>query len=481
MGRITPVILSGGAGARLWPMSRGMFPKQLQPLVSERPMIVETAARTADPKAFAPPVVICNEAHRFVIGEQFRSSGIQLGRLVVEPAGRNTAPAIAAGALVALESDPEALVLALPADHLIRDIPGFLSAVARGKTAAEAGRLVTFGISPTRPETGYGYIRRGDGLDGAPGVFELAGFTEKPDAETAESYVASGEYDWNSGMFLFQAKSLLEEMRAHCPEAVYAAEAALANGQRDLDFFRLEAAAFSEAPNISLDYAVMEHTTRAAVVPCDIGWTDVGAWSELWAVGEKDGAGNVVLGDVVAEDAEGCYLRSERGLVAALGVRDLVVVATKDAVLVADRARAQDVKKIVDRLKADKRDEADVPHEIHRPWGSFQSVDAGQRYQVKRLTVKPGAVLSLQKHFHRAEHWVVVNGTARVTRDDEVFEVTENESVYLPLGCVHRLENPGKVTLNIIEVQTGSYLGEDDIVRIEDSYGRVGEKQGAKG
>ena len=470
--KIVPVLLSGGSGSRLWPMSRELYPKQFLPLCSDNTMLQDTALRVGDAPAFAPPLVVCNQEHRFLVAEQLRQIGVTPRGIVLEPMGRNTAAACAIAALAVAKDDPEALLLVLPADHRIRDGEAFRGAVAVAAQAAAAGRLVTFGIAPTTPETGYGYIRRGSALDGVEGAFAVAAFAEKPTLEVAQGYLADGGYAWNSGMFLFPIGPLLAEMERHAPAVLAAAREALEAGSSDLDFFRLDAPAFAKAPDISIDYAVMEKTEAAAVVPCDIGWTDVGAWSALWEVGSKDAAGNVIVGDVLLEGARDCYVRSESHLTAVVGLEKAMVVVVDDAVLVADRARAQDVKRIVDRLKRSGRSEPVNHRKVHRPWGAYQSLHTGERFQVKSLTIAPGSRLSLQKHHHRAEHWVVVNGTALVTRGDEQIFVYENQSVYIPIGTVHRLENPGKVPLTIIEVQSGSYLGEDDIVRLEDSYGR---------
>ncbi len=472
MQKIVPVLLSGGSGSRLWPLSRELYPKQFLALCSNRTMFQDTVLRVSDTVAFAPPLVVCNQEHRFLVAEQLRQSGVQPRGILLEPVGRNTAAACALAALSIGATDPEALLLVLPADHEIRDPEAFRRAIATATQAAATGRLVTFGITPTAPETGYGYIRRGRFLPGVDGAFEVAAFVEKPTLEVARTYLAEGDYAWNSGMFLFPAGRLLAELEQHAPAVVAACRAALEAGRADLDFFRLDAAAFAKAPGISIDYAVMERTAAAAVVPCDIGWTDVGAWSALWDVGGKDAKGNVLVGDVLLEGAEDCYVRSENHLTAVVGVKNAVVVVVDDAVLVADRDHAQDVKSIVDRLKKDGRSEPVNHRKVHRPWGSYQSLHTGDRFQVKSLTIAPGSQLSLQKHHHRAEHWVVVNGTALVTRGDEQVLVYENQSIYIPIGVVHRLENPGKVPLTIIEVQSGSYLGEDDIVRLEDSYGR---------
>lgn len=471
--RIIPVLLSGGAGVRLWPMSRELYPKQFHNLCSDRSMLQETALRVAGRERFAAPIVVCNHEHRFIIAEQLRQVGVTPQSIVLEPSARNTAAACAVAALSALAVMPDALILVLPADHMIRDVPAFVDAVERAAGAADAGHLVTFGITPTAPETGYGYIRRGPAFADQPNVHRVAAFVEKPERSVAEGYLADGDHSWNSGMFLFPAAKLVEELDRHAPAVLRAARAALERGTVDLDFFRLDADAFMQAPSISIDRAVMERTEEAVVVPCDIGWADVGGWAALWQVGDKDGDGNVVQGDVVTHGARNCYIRSEEGqLTAVVGLDDVVVVSTGDAVLVAARDEVQDVKALVEGLRRDGRTEPVTHRLVHRPWGSFQSIHAGERFQVKCLTVKPGARLSLQKHYHRAEHWVVVKGTALVTRDQEELLVYENQSVYLPMGTVHRLANPGKVPLHLIEVQSGSYLGEDDIVRIEDTYGR---------
>jgi len=424
-------------------------------------------------QGFAAPLVICNDEHRFVIAEQLRQIAVTPFAIALEPVGRNTAAAAAVAALIVTEQDPDALLLLLPADHVIRDNNAFHAAVDVAASAAAAGNLVTFGITPTAPETGYGYIRQGAELTGHPGVFQVDAFVEKPRIETAADMLATGGHFWNGGMFLFSASKLLAEMEKFEPAIVSACREAISKGSRDLDFFRLDPEAFERAPSISIDYAVMERTDAAVVVPATIGWTDVGAWSALWDIGDKDADGNVAVGDVITEDAKNCYIRSEGVLTAVVGLDDVVVVATDDAILVASRDKVQDIKKVVERLKKAGRPEAKIHSRVHRPWGFYQCLHEGDRFQVKRLTVKPGATLSLQKHYHRAEHWVVVNGTALVTRDNDQLLLRENESIYIPLGAVHRLENPGKVTLNLIEVQSGSYLGEDDIVRLTDTYGRA--------
>jgi len=471
-GLIVPVILSGGSGTRLWPVSRESFPKQLWPLISERSLIQETALRATGP-AFAPPVVVCNEAHRFLIAEQLREAGIEGARIVLEPVGRNSAPAIAAAALLVAEQDPGAVLWLMAADAAITRPAALEAALTAAVVAAAAGFVVTFGMQPDRPEVGYGYIEVGDALAGAPGVHRVARFVEKPDAAAAAALSTDGRHLWNSGMFVFTAATLLSEMTQYAPAVVEAVRRAVAGRTSDLDFIRLDRAAFTSSPNISLDYAVAERTTRAAVVPADLGWSDVGSWGALWDLGDKDSSGNVVVGNVMLEGATDCYARSDGILTAVVGLRDVVLVTTEDAVLAVHRDRAQDVKKMVERLRAAGKTEATTHNICYRPWGFYESLIAGDRLQVKRIVVKPGEKLSLQKHYHRAEHWVVVHGTAIVTRDHEQITLRENESIYLPLGSTHRLENPGRIPLTLIEVQSGSYLGEDDIVRIEDTYGRA--------
>jgi len=473
MGKVTPVLLSGGTGTRLWPLSREAYPKQLLPLIDHETLLQGTAKRVATSELFADLLVIANAEHRFVIAEQLRAIDANVSRVVLEPFGRNTAPAAAVAALLAAKDDPEALILLLPADHSIADTLAFQSAVRVGVEAARRGTLVLFGIRPTSPSTGYGYIHLGDDLPDVAGVRTVQGFTEKPDVATAQTYVRSGHYAWNSGIFLLPARVFLAELDRYEPEMLKACKDALAQATSDLDFLRLDQRSFERVRSISIDYAVMERTDKAAVVPVDFPWSDIGAWSALWEIGTKDQAGNVIIGDAVAEASSGCYIRGEGQLVTALGVQDLIIVATPDAVLVTAKAHDQDVKKIVDRLKDMGRTAATQSIRVHRPWGFYQAVHSGDRFQVKCITVKPGAKLSLQKHYHRAEHWVVVNGTALVTRNNEQHLVGENESIYLPLGCIHRLENPGRLPLNLIEVQSGPYLGEDDIVRIEDVYARL--------
>jgi mannose-1-phosphate guanylyltransferase / mannose-6-phosphate isomerase len=469
---IIPVILSGGSGTRLWPVSRESFPKQLWPLLSERSLLQETVLRGRGPR-FAVPIVVCNEDHRFLIAEQLREVGVTNARIILEPVGRNSAPAIAAAAVLVAEDDPDAVLWMMAADASITETDALLDALGAAAVAARDGKIVTFGSRPTAPETGYGYIEIGNELRDAPGVHTVARFVEKPDAAGAARMVDSGKYLWNSGMFVFTARALLREMEAHAPEVMPHVREAVANRQTDLDFIRLASAPFRACPSISLDYAVAERTTQAAVIPADLGWSDVGSWSALWELGSKDAAGNVAIGDVVLEGCKDCYVRADGMLTAVVGLSDAIVVVTEDVALAMHRDSAQDVKKVVERLKAAGRQQAVAHNRTYRPWGFYESLITGERFQVKRIVVTPGGKLSLQSHFHRAEHWVVVNGTARVTRDADTLILRENESVYLPLGCTHRLENPGKIPLTLIEVQSGSYLGEDDIVRLEDTYGRA--------
>ncbi len=466
---LTPVVLSGGSGTRLWPLSRELYPKQLLPLVGERTMLQETLLRL-EGIGTAAPIIVCNDAHRFLVAEQLRQLAIAPQAIILEPAGRNTAPAIA---LAALKSSPDALLLVLPADHVIRDLKAFHAALQTAQPAARAGKLVTFGIVPSMPETGYGYIKQA-ATGGAAGVFPIERFIEKPDLARAQDFLAAGGYYWNSGMFLFRADRYLEELGKHAPDIAAAADVAVKLAKPDLDFVRVDKAAFESCRSDSIDYAVMEKTGDAVVVPLAAGWSDVGSWAALHEALPADGAGNVVRGDVIIEDSSGCYFYAESRLVSAVGLQDHIVVETKDAVMVAPKDRVQDVKKLVARLKADGRNEHSLHREVFRPWGSYDSIDSGQRFQVKRLTIKPGAQLSLQLHHHRAEHWIVVSGIARITLGEKVFLLEENQSTYIPIGEKHRIENPGKVPLHIIEVQSGSYLGEDDIVRFEDRYGREG-------
>jgi len=470
MNRITPVILSGGSGTRLWPLSREAHPKQFLPILGEHSLLQATALRLDGLQA-AAPIVVANESHRFLVAEQLQQIGLRAGALLLEPVGRNTAPAIAVAAFQALQGDADAVLLVMPSDHAIRDVPGFQAAVMQALPAARSGAMVTFGIVPEAPETGFGYIKAVAG----EGVRAIARFVEKPDAETAAAYVASGDYFWNSGMFLFKARCYLDELTLSHPEMVRLAESAFAKAARDADFIRLDAESFSAMASDSIDYAVMEKTRAGAILPIAVGWSDVGSWQALWQVSEQDGNGNAHHGDVLAVDCRDTLAIGDKRLIALLGLDDIVVVDTDDAVLVAHKDRVQDVKTIVAQLKAADRPQATWHRKVYRPWGNYDSVDAGPRFQVKRIVVKPGAALSLQMHHHRAEHWIVVNGTARVTCDDRVFMLSENQSTYIPLGSKHRLENPGNIPLELIEVQSGSYLGEDDIVRFEDVYGRTPE------
>lgn len=468
--RIRPIILSGGSGTRLWPLSRSLFPKQLHPLVSEKSLLQETALRVSGPE-FAAPIVICNEEHRFMVAEQLREVGLEAEAIVLEPEGRNTAPAVAIGALMRETATDEAL-LVLPSDHVIRDNGAFVTAVNAAVAAAASGYLVAFGISPTGPETGYGYIKRGAPLDGMKGCYAIDRFVEKPDADTAKKYLEDGGYDWNGGMFLFAPDTYLTELDRTQPGMIAFLREALAKAVTDFDFIRLDRDMFGKVTSISIDYAVMEQTDQAAVVPVDMGWSDVGAWDALWAIENKDAQQNVLIGDVITEDVRNTYIRGGNKLVAAAGLENIVVVATEDAVLVSSMDKAQSVKNLVDKLKSDGRAEHVSHTRVYRPWGWYQSLEVGERYQVKLIEVSPGAKLSLQSHRHRAEHWVVVEGQATVTRGDECLTLNENESTYIPIGMKHRLENVTKKPLQIIEVQSGSYLGEDDIERFDDTYGR---------
>lgn len=461
-----PVILSGGSGTRLWPLSRSSLPKQLLPLHSERTMIQETVLRAKLPSA-AAPILLCNDDHRFLVAEQMQEIGVKPTAIVLEPMGRNTAPAAAVAALVAYEADPDAIVALLPSDHVVGDEKAFHGTLATAIKAAEAGYIVTFGMSPTVPETGYGYIQRGEPLTGVGGAFKVRAFKEKPDAATAASYLADGKYFWNGGMFVFQAKVMLAEIERLAPEILPGAREAVAKAVRDLDFIRLDRNSFATAPNISVDYAVMERTDKAVLVPCSIGWNDVGAWSSLWEVRPQDEGGNVFQGDVIAHDTKGSLVMSDKVLTTLVGVEDLVVIVTKDAILVADKARSQDVKFIVDQLKAADRVERMEHSVIFRPWGSYEVVDRGENFLVNHIMIKPGGRMSLHVHHHRAEHWIVVQGTACITCGKNQAILHENQSTYIPLGERHRLENPGTVPLRLIEVQSGPYLGADDIARFE--------------
>lgn len=468
---ITPVILSGGTGTRLWPLSRKSYPKQLLRLVGDSSLLQQAVARAADRTMFAPPVIVANAEHRFAIAEQLRANGVTDARIVLEPVGRNTGPAVAASALLLLADDPDATLLVMPSDHVIGEHDAFVAAIKEAAAAAGSGSLVLFGIRPDRPETGYGYIRSGAPVQTGSPVRRVDAFVEKPDAATAERYVKDG-YLWNSGIFLLPAAGVVDAFERLQPEILAAAREAVEERSSDLDFIRLGGGAFAAAPSISLDRAVMEKTDRAAVLPVDFGWSDAGTWTGLWSLAERDTDGNAVIGDAVTVDTLNSYVRSEGPVVTTLGVSDLVVVATLDAVLVAAKGADQKVSDLVTLLKEKGTEAAVQSPWVHRPWGYYQSVHSGERFQVKRITVNPGARLSLQRHKHRAEHWVVVTGTALVTRDADKLTVSENESVFLPQGCLHRLENPTDAPLHLIEVQSGTYLGEDDIERIEDDFAR---------
>lgn len=471
MSGIVPVILSGGSGSRLWPLSREHYPKQLLAFVGELTMLQETALRLQSLPDIGRAVVVCNEEHRFLVAEQLREIDRLPEDTLLEPFGRNTAAALTLAALAIAARAPNTVMLVMPADHVIRDLDAFHVAVKKGRDEAMAGKLVTFGIVPTLPETGYGYIQKGSIL-ASGNSYRVDRFVEKPDAATARSYLASGNYLWNSGIFMLTAARWLEEIRRFRPDIAEACAAAWKGGKRDMDFFRVGREAFGRCPSESIDYAVMEKTDSAVVIPLDAGWSDIGAWSSLWEASKHDDDGNVLRGDVAAVDTHNTLLIAKHRFLAAVGLRDVIVVETADAVLVAHKDNAQDVKLIVNRLKEAKRSEHISHRKVYRPWGCYEGVDAGKRFQVKRITVNPGAALSLQMHHHRAEHWIVVTGTARVTRGDEVFLLTENQSTYIPLGTKHRLENPGAMPLEMVEVQSGGYLGEDDIVRFEDKYNR---------
>lgn len=471
---ILPIIMSGGSGSRLWPLSRALHPKQFLPLLSDKTLLQETINRLSDIECL-DPLIICNNDHRFIVAEQLRLNNTVASHIILEPMGKNTAPAITLAALAAMEEGDDPLLLVLAADHVIKNIGAFKDAVAKAQALALQDKLVTFGIVPTHAETGYGYIKQGSRIEGeSTGIsgFNVERFVEKPDKITAEKYLNSGKYLWNSGMFMFKASRYLTELAKFAPGMLDVCRRAYDNKSQDLDFIRINAEIFSTCPENSIDYAVMEHTEYAAVVPMDAGWSDVGSFSSLWEASNKDAQGNVLRGDVITQNTTKSYIHACSKLVTTIGVNNLVIVETKDALLVADQSCVQDVKKIVEKLKSQGRYEYKHQREVYRPWGKYDSLDVGVRDQVKRITVKPGAKLSVQMHHHRAEHWVVVSGTAKVTNGDKTFLVTENESTYIPIGQVHALENPGVLPLELIEVQSGSYLGEDDIVRFEDKYGR---------
>ncbi|MGH8051498.1 MAG: mannose-1-phosphate guanylyltransferase/mannose-6-phosphate isomerase [Arenimonas sp.] len=469
MSNVLPVLLCGGSGTRLWPLSREAYPKQFLPLAGKESLLQATCLRLRGLPGAESPLLISNEEHRFMVAEQCRQMEITPKAIMLEPAGRNTAPAIAVAALHAMESGQDPVLLVLPSDHILQDEAGFRAAVVAALPAAEAGGLITFGIVPTAPETGFGYIKASKG----EGVRAVELFVEKPDQPTAESYLASGEYFWNSGMFMFRASRFIEELQRFAPEMLQYCKVAIASAKHDADFLRLDKDAFCACPADSIDYAVMEKTRHAMVLPIDVGWSDVGSWSALWQISNQDLDGNVHLGDVMAENCRNTFIWSGNRLISTLGLENMIVVDTEDALLVAHQGHVQDVKKIVARLKSEARPQAMHHRQVYRPWGSYTSIDTGERFQVKHIMVKPGAALSLQMHHHRAEHWVVVSGTARVTCDENVMTLSENQSTYIPLGSKHRLENIGELPLELIEVQSGSYLGEDDIVRFDDVYGRV--------
>jgi mannose-1-phosphate guanylyltransferase len=474
---IIPVIMCGGSGTRLWPLSRAQFPKQFLPLVNDTSMLQDTLARL--PSKHQAPVFICNEDHRFLVAEQVKQTNSAKSTILLEPKGRNTAPAVALAALNVLTDNPDALLLVLAADHVIKEAEKFHQAVSVATVAAAKGKLVTFGIVPTHAETGYGYIQKGSKQEWPQGgnleneTFQVAKFVEKPDIETAQDYLDSGDYLWNSGMFLFKASRYIEELEKFRPDILSACRASMAKVEKDLDFTRPDRESFLQCAEESIDYAVMEKTKDAIVVPLDAGWSDVGSYSALWEVCQKDTQLNVIRGDVIAHDTSNSYIHSENKLIATLGVSNLVIIDTPDAVLIANKDNVQNVKEIVNELKAKQRTESTIHRKVYRPWGKYDSVDTGERFQVKRITVNPGAKLSVQMHHHRAEHWIIVSGTAKITLDEKTFLLSENQSTYIPIGVVHALENPGKLPLEMIEVQSGSYLGEDDIVRFEDKYGRV--------
>lgn len=471
-----PVIMAGGSGSRLWPKSRAAMPKQFLALTDNNTMLQNTISRL-EGLATSPSIIICNEAHRFLVAEQLRQQNMDNSGILLEPMGRNTAPAIALAALHAIQSGDDPILLVLAADHLIKNTSAFHKAIANAQELANQDKLVTFGIVPDSAHTGYGYIRKGEQLNQAETGFAVSKFVEKPDAITAQQYLDNGDYFWNSGMFMFKASRYLEELDKFAPEMLEVCKKAIATETKDLDFVRIDADIFATCPDDSVDYAVMEKTEDAAMVPIDAGWNDVGSWSSLWETADKkDKQGNVSVGDVMLTDVNNSYINSEERLIAVVGLDDVVVVETKDAILVANKNKVQDIKTIVNELKAKHRPEFEFHREVFRPWGSYDSIDNGERFQVKRISVNPGEKLSVQMHHHRAEHWIVVSGTAKVTNGDETFLVTENESTYIPIGVVHALENPGKVPLELIEVQSGSYLGEDDIVRFSDRYGRTESK-----
>ena len=469
---IIPIILAGGSGTRLWPLSRQLYPKQLINIYNTKTMLQNTVLRLQGLETIGSPIIVCNEDHRFMTAEQLRNIETDPLAIILEPVGRNTAPAIALAALKAMKHEEDPILLVLPADHVIEKVLDFHAAIKAGVIYAEKNNLITFGVIPDSPETGYGYIKKGDLLESATGASKIERFVEKPDLEAAQKLFDSGSYCWNSGMFMFKASVIIKELETHAPDIMMPCKGLIEAGVQDLDFFRLSLKGFKDIPSDSIDYAVMEKTSKGIVIPFDAGWNDLGSFDALWQAGKKDENLNVIKGDVLTHDVKGSYITSESSLIAAVGIEEFVIVETKDAILVSPRDRVQDVKKIVKQLKDNNRNEIVSHRKVYRPWGSYETIDSDYRFQVKRITVKPGAKLSLQKHFHRAEHWTVVSGAATITRGDEQMLLKEDESTYIPLGTLHRLENPGKIPLELIEVQSGSYLGEDDIVRFDDVYGR---------
>ncbi|MEE9446064.1 MAG: mannose-1-phosphate guanylyltransferase/mannose-6-phosphate isomerase [Cocleimonas sp.] len=471
--KLVPVILVGGSGTRLWPVSRKNHPKQFLNITGDQTLLQATLSRLDGLENIGKSIVLCNESHRFTAAEQLHEMAHDFGDLILEPVGKNTAPAVAIAALQATQNDQDALLLVLPADHVIQDNKAFHQAIELAVKAAKNNKLVTFGIVPHKPETGYGYVKRGEAQTYAEDtLYNVAEFVEKPNLATAEKYVNSGDYYWNSGMFLFKASVFLHELEQFNPEMLDACRHSLSDAKHDLDFLRLEKEAFKACPSDSIDYAVMEKTDKAVVVPLDAAWNDVGSWDALWEIEEKQENGNVLRGDVIIHQSHDCLVRAEHKLVSLVGVKDLVIIETKDALLVAAKDKVQDVKAIVEELRSSERSESELHREVYRPWGKYDSVDVGEHFQVKRITVKPGQSTSMQKHHHRAEHWIIVSGTAKITCDDKTFLCTENKSAFIPQGSKHRIANPGKILMEMIEVQTGNYLGEDDIVRYEDNYGR---------
>ncbi len=473
---IVPVILAGGSGTRLWPLSRQLYPKQLIDIYNKNTMLQNTVLRLKGLENAGSPIVVCNEEHRFMTAEQLRQIKIDPQAIILEPVGRNTAPAIAIAALKAMENNQDPTLLILPADHVIEKPEKFHNAILLGLESVKQGNLLTFGIIPDSPETGYGYIKQGELLKDNIRIAKIENFVEKPDRATAQKYLDSGSYTWNSGMFMFKASAIIKELETHAPAIIKQSQQVISTGTQDLDFFRLNLKEFENMPSDSIDYAVMEKTSKGVVIPLDAGWNDMGSFDALWQTGKKDENQNVIKGNVLTHDVQQTYINSEKRLIAAVGLEKFVIVETNDAVFVSPRDRVQDVKKIVKQLKDQNRSEAVNHSKVYRPWGSYETIDIEPRFQVKRITVKPGAKLSLQKHFHRAEHWTVVAGSAIITKGDEEMLLKEDQSTYIPLGTMHRLENPGKIPLELIEVQSGSYLGEDDIVRFDDVYGRKEQK-----